>query len=86
MPSTNVHFPESLLEELDEFAAEKGLSRNRLIVEACRESLQKRREWPSGFFDDSRFHGEELEELRGGARAFEAELAEALRTREVSPF
>lgn len=49
MPSTSVHFPKSLLEDLDSVAAEQGVSRNRLIVDACRNTVQKNRAWPQFF-------------------------------------
>jgi hypothetical protein len=86
MPSTSVHFPDSLLEDLEHFASETGVSRNRLIVDACRDTLRKRQEWPPGFFDDSRFSAEELEDLRASAESFEQELAAARRNRETPPF
>lgn len=86
MPSTSVHFPDSLLEDLEHLASEKGVSRNRLIVDACRETLRKRREWPAGFFDDSRFSAEDLEDLRASAGGFERDLAAARRNREAPPF
>ena len=86
MPSTSVHFPDSLLEDLDHFASERGMSRNRLIVESCRETLQKRREWPAGFFDDSRFPAEDLESLRASNGEFENDLAASRRNRDDPAF
>ncbi len=86
MPSTSVHFSESLLDDLDHFASERGLSRNRLIVEACRETLQRRKEWPEIFFDDFRFRPEDLEELRSSSESFEKNLSATRRNRDASPF
>ena len=86
MPSTSVHFPAPLLEDLDQLAAETGTSRNRLIVEACRETLQKRLAWPKRFFDDDRFSEEDLLLLQTTASDFEAGLLTARRTRDHSPF
>lgn len=85
MPSTSTHFPPALLEELDDLAAAQGVSRNRLIVEACRETLQKRREWPVGYFDDARFSAKDLAELRTHAKEFENQLASSRRNRKTPP-
>ena len=35
MPNTSGHLPQALLASLDRIAAERGTSRNRLIVESC---------------------------------------------------
>jgi hypothetical protein len=44
-----------LAEELERAARRRGVSRNRLIVEACRSILgQGAREWPDGFFAPER--------------------------------
>ena len=85
MPSTSAHFPPALLEELDQLAAEKGVSRNRVIVDACRESLRKHRDWPTGFFDNARFSPKELSELRANAKDFETYLISARRNRKTPP-
>jgi len=37
--STSIHFPEGVLEALDRAARGAGMSRNRLVVEACRSYL-----------------------------------------------
>ena len=50
MPTT-VHIPDELLAALDRRAAELGTSRNRLIVRAVEESLQRRSSWPPSFLD-----------------------------------
>ena len=52
MATSSVYFPEDLVARLDRQAASKGVSRNQLIVEACRELLrEKEDQWPEGFFD-----------------------------------
>lgn len=85
MPSTSAHFPETLLEALDHLALEKGVSRNRLIVEACRELVEKRRGWPDDFFDPTRFAVEDLEDLQASAKDFATDLLATRRSRDVSP-
>lgn len=86
MPSTSVHFPGSILESLDHLAAEEGISRNRLIVEACRAVLARRREWPEALFDETRLSPGELDELRAGAEEFETALLNSRSNREAPPF
>ncbi len=86
MPNTSVHFPSTLLEDLDHLASEKGLSRNRLIVEACRQTLRRRKAWPAGFFDDSRFVTEDLEALRAGCDDFTKNLLDSRADRKEPPF
>lgn len=85
MPSTSAHFPHTLLEDLDHLAEEKGVSRNRLIVEACREILRKRRDWPIGFFDDTRFAAVDLADLQASAKSFKETLAASRRNRDAPP-
>lgn len=51
MPSTTVHIPDNLLAELDNVVKNKGISRNRYIVEACRRALENEAgRWPEDFF------------------------------------
>jgi hypothetical protein len=84
MATTSVHIPEALLEALDQVARERGVSRNRLILEACRRELSQRREWPPAFFDNDHLTPEELAELRGATDFAEAILA-SRRNRRGSP-
>lgn len=52
MPSTTFHLTDELLSEIDRAARVRGQSRNRFVVEACRDALaRKSGEWPKGFFD-----------------------------------
>jgi hypothetical protein len=85
MGSTSVHIPQSLLEELDRSANERGVSRNRLIVEACRQVVSARHRWPAGFFSNSRFSVEELAELQCSANQFSTAIVRARRSRRRPP-
>jgi hypothetical protein len=83
---TSVHFPQGLLEELDRIAAERGVSRNRLIVESCRELVAARRRWPDGFFSNAHLTDDEPAELQGGVDEFVDPVAAARHSRsEASP-
>jgi hypothetical protein len=85
MGSTSVHFPDALLAELDRIAAERGVSRNRLIVESCRHAAGARKHWPDGFFSNTRLSSDELAELQGGAAEFAATISRSRRSRRRSP-
>ncbi len=53
MPSTTVHIPDPLLQQIDSLIGEKGISRNRFIVNACEEALKNDAgKWPKDFFED----------------------------------
>jgi len=84
--NTSVHFPEGMLDELDRLAEERGVSRNRLIVDSCREVLRSRRQWPDGFFSNAGRTADELRELESGAEEFARSLAAARRRRRAPPF
>jgi predicted transcriptional regulator len=84
MATTSIHVSEQLLAALDAAARARGISRNRLIVEACEREVGGRREWPADFFDDGRLTSEDLDELRR-ASDFTASILEARRNRVDSP-
>lgn len=73
MSSTTVHFPPEILKSIDAVAARRGISRNRFVIQACKQAVsQDAGEWPEGFFnlelgtDDTallREAGEELERV-----------------------
>lgn len=85
MASTSVHLPAAIVEQLDRIAAERGTSRNRVILQACEELLAEHRgAWPTGFFE-STLRPEELEELRSGGREMEGAIFAARRDRDVPP-
>ena len=86
MANTSVHFPEGVLDELDRLAEDRGVSRNRVIVDACREALRARRQWPAGFFSNAHRTAAELRELQGGAEEFARTLAAGRRGRREPPF
>ena len=51
MSSTSVHIPDELLSQIDQKVKEKGISRNRFIIQACEEALQNSAgHWPEDFF------------------------------------
>jgi hypothetical protein len=51
VPSTTFHVPEDLLIDIDRAARARGQSRNRFVLQACREALaRKAGEWPKDFF------------------------------------
>ena len=86
MANTSVHFPEGMLDELDRLAEERGVSRNRVIVDSCRQMLRSRRQWPDGFFSNADRTADELRELEAGAEEFARALAAARRSRRAPPF
>lgn len=85
MANTSVHFPDSVLKRLDELAKQKGLSRNRLIVDACREVLEQQRQWPERFFARDRLSGEEREVLRRSWRDFDEAIESTRKSRKNPP-
>jgi len=74
MPSTTVHIPDPLLSKMDQIVKEKGISRNRFIVQACEQAvINDAGEWPEDFFE-SDLSGGDLRLLREGV----AEMEEAI--------
>lgn len=86
MPNTSVHFPEDILRELDRTAEARRVSRNRLIVDACRLALRAGREWPEGFFSDEHLSAPDRRELRRGAADFARVVARSRRNRKGTPW
>jgi hypothetical protein len=84
--NTSVHFPEGMLDDLDRLAEERGVSRNRVIVDSCRQALHARRQWPEGFFADSHRTAAEMRELQKGEDEFARALAAGRRSRSSPPF
>ena len=80
MPKTSVHFPESLLVSLDRIAAERGISRNRVIMESCRRTAEERTEWPKGFFSNDHLTADEIEALREAGEEFDRAVRGARRS------
>ncbi len=51
MANSSVYFPPDVLEELDKVAKRKKVSRNRIILEACKRFLEATSSsWPPDFF------------------------------------
>ena len=74
MPSTTVHIPDPLLSKMDQIVREKGISRNRFIVQACEQAVvNDAGEWPENFFESDLSSGD-LRLLREGV----AEMEEAI--------
>lgn len=86
MSNTSVHLPGNLLQQLDELASRRGVSRNRLIVESCHELVRQSQGWPEGFFDPQRYDPEDLELLRSGQEDFDVAISESRRSRRRAPF
>ncbi len=60
----SVHLPSFLVERIDRLASVQGVSRDRLIAEACEELLATHRaEWPADFFEAA--HAADLLDLHG---------------------
>lgn len=71
MPSTTVHIPDRLLSKIDQIVKEKGISRNRFIVQACEQALNSNAgQWPEGFFEP-KLDEEDLRLLREGVLEME---------------
>ena len=86
MASTSIHFPRGLLERLDGLAQERGISRNRLVVQVCEEALERCGAWPEGFFDDDHLADDEIAELQRDEALFLRTLEEGRTNRPAGPF
>ena len=87
MASTSAHIPSELLARLDDIAARRGTSRNRLIVEACKLLAEgDGGEWPAGFFSNEDLGREELVLLRSGADEMMQNVKASRRSRVAAPF
>ena len=86
MPTT-IHLPAPLIQRLDRIAERKGISRNRLLVEACQALVAADGgEWPASQFDRSRHSATDLMELRAGVEEIDTAIASQRRSRKTSPF
>jgi predicted transcriptional regulator len=87
VPSTSVHLPDDLLRRLDEVARRRRISRNRLIVEACRSMIgDGGSEWPQDFFAADRLTRKDRELLRSTFDAWQADIRSARRSKRDGPF
>ena len=81
MPSTTVHFPPPLLEQIDAVAQRHGVSRNRFVMRACQDAIAKDAgAWPESFFCLDLQPGE-LAVLRGAGHEMERSIRAARRSR-----
>jgi len=71
---------------MDRLAEERGMSRNGLIVESCRDALRTRREWPAQLRSNDHLSARDLAELRAGAKDLEAAIMASRRSRRTAPF
>ena len=85
MPNTSIHLPQALLTGLDRIAAERGISRNRLIVESCKRLVDERSCWPPELFSNDHLSDVELQELRD-AEDFLETIEDARHSRTRPPF
>jgi hypothetical protein len=86
MTSTSVHLPAGLLRDLDRAAKERGVSRNRLITEACRSLIDADRPtWPPDFFAPDRLSTKDRRLLASSFADWTSHL-QAARTRKAPPF
>ena len=86
MPNTSVHLPQALLASLDRIAAERGTSRNRLIVESCQRAVEEHSSWPPELFSNDHLSDAELQELREGEPDFLETIENARQSRTRPPF
>jgi predicted transcriptional regulator len=85
--STSVHIPQDLLRQLDRVAKQRRVSRNRLIVEACRSLLgDGTSEWPDDFFASGRLSPRDRAFLDSTFDAWVAEIARSRKSKKTSPF
>lgn len=54
MPSTTIHVPPELLEQVDARAKSRGVSRNRFILRALERALRDEDQWSPGFLAEIR--------------------------------
>lgn len=85
VPNTSVHFPVAVLAGLDRVAADRGISRNRLIVESCRRAIEQTRP-PDEFFTHDHLSAADLRLLREGLREFDEAIESSRRSRARPPF
>lgn len=87
MPSTSVHIPDELLNQLDRTAKRRRVSRNRLIVDACRSLVgESHADWPDGFFAHEHLSVRDLKLLRASYDDWSARIRSARRSKTAPPF
>lgn len=81
-----VYFPQSVLAGLARIAEERGMSRNRLIVEPCRRVVEDRTSWPADLSWNDHLSETDLQLLRKGEDGFMDAIGSARRSRVRLPF
>jgi hypothetical protein len=84
MATTTVHIPDDLLVDVDRIAGATGVSRNRFVIDACRNAVGRYEgDWPDGFFQkDGSSSDQEL--LAQATREMERDIRAARRNRGVT--
>lgn len=81
MPSTTIHINDELLSRIDGIVKEKGISRNRFIIEACETALSKNAgRWPTDFFQPD-LNEKQLRMLRKAVLEMEQSILDLRRNR-----
>ena len=81
MPSTTVPIPNRLLSRIDKIVKEKGISRNRFVIEACEQAFDiDAGQWPEGFFEDEPSK-KDLKLLKEGVKEMEQLIIQRRRNR-----
>lgn len=81
MPSTTVHIPDQLLSKMNQIVKEKGVSRNRFIIQACEQAVVNNAgEWPEDFFEPD-LSGDDLRLLREGVAEMEVAIISMRKSR-----
>jgi hypothetical protein len=53
MATITIYVPEEFLADIDRAAGAAGISRNRLVIQACRNAMERHGgDWPAEFFRD----------------------------------
>ena len=92
MPVISVRFPAAVLAGLDRVAADKGIRRNRLIVESCRRTVESCRRAveemrpPDDFFTHDHLTAADLRLLREGLREFDEAIESSRQSRAEPTF
>jgi hypothetical protein len=82
--TASIHIPDDLLARLDRLAADRGVSRNRLIVESVRDVVERHRErWPPGYLEGTHLDAGDRRILAEGAEEFVQGVLQARATRSV---
>jgi len=82
--ATSVHIPKLLLERVDARARSRGVSPNRLIIEALEQTLSQHESWSSEFLAEMLTTVDAG--LEDGARDLTREILSARQSKKAPPF